>query len=1025
MNRSKKQRNSAFCFLNRFHYFVCMKFQGMKNRQHIFIVVFILHSCLFSQDNGLNKYVSTAWGLQEGLPQSSVNDIIQTRDGYLLLATFGGLVRFNGETFTTFNRSNTKGLQSDRILTLFEDRSGAIWCSTEKGFTRFSNNRFQTFTIVDDTHSYSPLMVAEDSRKVLWISVYGKPYRFRFRDSVFTPVPVLNDPVLATAAINDPDGVWIAIEKKLLRSLGDSIVLIKDFSKEMQYKIQTVSEFPRHSGQIWIGSSGDGVVRYRHGMVQKYTIQQGLPSNYIYRLYIDNTNNLWTMGYNGISRLVGDRFIPLRTIAGDADKEINIIIQDVEGNYWAGAPSKGLFRFRPSIITTIEEKNGLFEGKMLSLLRRKDGSFLFGTNCGGVYEWNNQKANYSSLNAKLINLCVWSIFEDSQKQLWIGSRILTRFDHNYKNRIIFDSSSGFTGVDIFAITEDSKGQIWIGCLNGLYVYDGKRFRHYAKAEGLLGVDVRSLFEDEAGIMWIGTTNGLFKFENDKIVHVPVILSNVSESDALSTYIRAIHQDETGTMWFGTYGEGILRMKDGRFSAITTNEGMFDNIISHIIEDHQNNFWMGSNGGISRVSKEALNNVADGKESFVLPITFGTLDGMKSPETNGGFQPSVASDGIGTLYFPTVNGVAVVDTRTIVPNDVVPPIFIEQIFVMGNKIRFMNEVVIPYDSADIEIQYTSLSYTDRSKIKYKYKLSGLNNTWVEAGNRNKAYYTNIPPGTWTFHVIGSNNDGVWNMTGDSVTITVTPPFWKTWWFYSLVGLFFVFTGPSIYYLRITQLKKEKRAQQHFAQKLINSQEQERRRIAMELHDGLGQQILVIKNRAEMALKDVNDPKRTSEQLREIAHSAVSSINDVRGISHDLRPVHLEQFGLTETVKNLCEQLKQSSSIEWFFHVDDIDGLILPEKEINFYRILQEGTNNISKHSSATQASVMIRRSEHELTASLWDNGKGFDPEQKMNLPGMGLSGIQERVNSLGGEMEITSKANEGTTIMIIIPMGNNG
>jgi signal transduction histidine kinase len=212
---------------------------------------------------------------------------------------------------------------------------------------------------------------------------------------------------------------------------------------------------------------------------------------------------------------------------------------------------------------------------------------------------------------------------------------------------------------------------------------------------------------------------------------------------------------------------------------------------------------------------------------------------------------------------------------------------------------------------------------------------------------------------------------------------------------------------------------------FAERLIDSQEQERRRIALELHDGLGQQILIMKNRAELALKNVTDPGATADQLREIAGAAVSSINDVRAISHGLRPVHLEQFGLTETVKNLFEQLVQTSAMEWISHVDDIDDIIPKEKQINFYRILQEGTNNILRHSSATQASIMIRRSDSEVILSIWDNGKGFDPGKKISGPGMGLSGIWERAHTLGGTNDVKTAPGEGTTIKIIIPIDHHG
>lgn len=990
--------------------------RGASIRRSISILFFLFQGLQTALSDGNTQFVATSWGLREGLPQSSVNHIIQSKDGYLWLATFGGLVRFNGETFTTFSRTTAKGIRSDRVLNLYEDHAGNIWCSTEAGFSRFSNGVFTTFTIVDDTHSYSPLFIAEDSRNALWISAHAKPYRFN--GSAFVPVTVLHDPALAKRAVEDPSGIWLAHEREVLRTLGDSIVQVADLSTSIATNIQNVVEHPRGSGVLWFATSGDGVFRLKNGALRNFTVADGLPSIFMQRLYVDRNGNLFATGFLGISRLQEERFIPVRTVAGDFDEEFNAITQDNEGSYWIGSPSKGLRRLRLSPVRMIGPADGLKEGKMLSLMRKKDGTFLFGTNCGGVYEWDGVRAKHSALNARLVNLCVWSLFEDSREQLWVGSRILTRFDQSRRERVIFDSAKGFYGIDVFAITEDSKKNIWIGCLNGLFFYDGRTFRQYSRQNGLTGVDVRSLYEDRNGTMWIGTTNGLFTMNGWTLSAVPLRLQHGPDTVALSSYIRAIYQDRDGAMWFGTYGGGLLRLKDGRMSAITTANGLFDDIVSHLWEDENGYFWSGSNRGVSRFHRNDLNAVADGNSSTLRQTVFGTSDGMWSPETNGGFQPSIAVDGQGHILFPTVDGVAMFDTKDVTPNTVVPPVHIENVIVDGRPVDVSSEIVLPYDSADIEIHYSSLSFIDRAKIKYRYSFTEGDGPWVNAGSRSKAYFTNIQPGTWTFRVVGSNNDGVWNEQGTSIRITVTPPWWMTWWFRSLIGLFFLVSGPSVYYLRVTQLEKEKKAQLQFAEQLIESQEQERRRIAADLHDGLGQQILIIKNRVEMALNSVHDPAATAEQLREIAESARSSINDVRTISHGLRPVHLEQFGLRETLLHLVEQVQQSSPIEWVSHVDEIDGFLLREQEINFYRIIQEGINNILKHSGARQASVMIRLADGGMTASLWDNGKGFETEAVMS--GLGLIGLRERAKIMHGTCEIRSTPGEGTTVFINIP-----
>ncbi len=960
--------------------------------------------------------------MDDGLPQSSVNAVIQSSDGYLWLATFGGLARFDGRSFTVFDRSNARGMHSDRILTISEDRDGALWCITEDGVLRYQHGILTTFDVAGGRTAFSPLL-RQDAQGAIWLIADGKPYIFD--KNRFMQVPILCDSSLARRALNNTGGVWLYEGRNILRTIGDSVVIVMDLTKLLSNDIQAFAEYPEHSGTYWIATDGDGVVRLSSGTVRKYTERNGLASLFARQLFVDRENHLWVVCFNGISRLERDSFVPLRTVDEKLEKQFNTMTQDREGNYWVGTPAHGLYRLRPAIISMIGHHEGLMEEKMLSLVARKNGTFLFGTNCGGVYEWKNGKATYSSLNKHMINLCVWSLFEDSKRRVWAGSRVLYRFDDINRKGVLFDSSKGFTGLNVFAMMEDSKREIWIGCFNGLYLYNGHQFRQFSTDDGMSDNDVRALFEDRSGVLWIGTTRGLNKFDNGKITHVPLVSGPGDSIHVLSDYIRAIYQDVDGTLWFGSYGGGLIRLKDGKFSFITKKEGLYDNIVSHIVEDEQGNFWMGCNRGIFRAPKAELNAVADGTLKTVRCYSYGKLDGMESAETNGGFQPSTIQDNTGHIYFPTVSGVAVVSTRNVQQNDLPPPVKIEGLISGNISLPVSDAITLQYDSSNLEINYAALSYVDPAKNSFKYMMEGLDQTWVAAGSRRTAFYWTIPPGTRTFRVIASNNDGVWNMTGASIRVTILPPFWMTWWFRTLVVLLFISLGPSIYYVRVAALKKEALVKEQFAEQLINSQEQERRRIAMELHDGIGQQILVVKNRAEMALKTVADPAQTEEQLREIARSTISAMNDVHTISHDLRPVHLEQFGLTDTLTNLCDQVQESSGIQWATHVDGIDGIIPREKEIHFYRIVQEGINNILKHSSATQASIMIRRSNEEMTASLWDNGKGFDPLRASGTAGMGLEGIQERAKSLGGTCEIKSHPGGGTTVRVIIPIQRNG
>ncbi len=980
-------------------------------------------SFLFAQENDVSNYLTKQWEMKDGLPQSSANDILQTKDGYIWLATFGGLVRFDGVNFTTYNHFNTKGMRSERILNLFEDSHGALWLSTENGFIRFENGECTSYLIMKESQVYSPLKVTEDSRGVLWITAIEKIYRFT--GTSFVEVPIIKDKEKADQAIHNRSGVWLAHGQQIFRTLGDSIFQLIELSSVLKNNIQDMVEYPKDSGIYFFATSGSGVGRYENGKTTFFTEKEGLSSVSVRKLFIDRENNLWVNCYNGLSKWVGNRFVLFNVISSSKEIQYKDILLDSEGNYWIGTSSQGLFKIRPALISTIGFDQGLKNDKMLSITKLKNGTFLFSANCGGIYEWDHKKAIYSSVNKYLPNLCVWSVFQDSKNRIWFGSRSLYVTPDLNKKGKVFEISTPGKSNEVFAINEDRNGNIWIGTLNGFFIYDGKTFQPYSTENGLSYNDTRVFYEDKSGSMWIGTSAGINKFKNDKITHIKFHESEKDSLHSIEPYIRAIYEDSDGTMWFGTYGNGLIRLKNRKVNFITTDQGLFDNIVSHIVEDENGNFWMGSNRGISRVSKIELDDLCDGKITEVHSFSYGEADGMESSETNGGFQPSIIKDSSGTVYFPTVSGVVRVSTRNVRYNKVPPPVVIEKLIANGNEIANSKVITLPYDSASLLIKYTALSFSEPNKVMFRYRLTSLNDTWFEAGSNRNAFYSKIPPGDYQFQVIACNNDGIWNTEGASLSITVLPPFWMTWWFRTLVVMFFMSFGPLIYYFKIRALKEKSRQQTDFAEQLIHSQEQERRRIASELHDGLGQQILVIKSRAELAMKSIQDNGKTLEHLQEITNSAISSINDVRSITHDLRPVYLEQFGLTETIKNLIDQVRQSSEIKWVYHIDNIDGIIKSEKEINFYRIVQEGINNVLKHSEASQASLMIRLSAENLTASLWDNGKGFDINEKKKSPGLGLTGILERSKSLGGWFEIKSEPNEGTTLKIIIRVGENG
>jgi signal transduction histidine kinase len=475
-------------------------------------------------------------------------------------------------------------------------------------------------------------------------------------------------------------------------------------------------------------------------------------------------------------------------------------------------------------------------------------------------------------------------------------------------------------------------------------------------------------------------------------------------------------------------------------------------VFQILEDARGNFWISCNRGIYRVSKQQLNDFAAGRIQKISSVAYGKQDGMLNFECNGGRQPAGIKTRDGKLWFPTQEGVVVIEPEATPINPLPPPVVIESVALDRAVLPFQNAaagIEIGPGQANLEINYTGLSYLKSEQMRFRYKLVGQDQDWVDAGTRRAAYYSYLPPGAYAFTVIAANSDGIWNETGASLRVLVTPPFYRTWWFVGLTVLSLAGMIALIYRFRVTQLRKEHAvteafsrellaSREAFSRQLLESQESERQRIAAELHDGLGQNLLIIKNHALLGLADREDPAATEENLTMISEMTSQALDEARQIAYNLRPYQIDRFGLTRALQSMLNRVAESSEIGFHCEVDKLDGLFSKEAEMNLYRIVQESINNILKHSRATEAEVRIARNGHHVLLRIADNGQGFDkadsrgrdtlssanPQSAIRNPqlsGFGLTGMAERARMLGGEYRLQSTPGQGTVISISIAL----
>lgn len=974
------------------------------------------------------QYRFDHWTADNGLPQNSVRDIVQTRDGYLWLATFDGLVRFDGVRFTVFNKSNAPGIITNRFTQLFEDVQGDLWAVTEGGeVTRRHAGRFTSYTKEQGLFVQPPVHIGGDGRGNPLLASAG--HLWRWADGQFQPADDYRLPAGSGA-----DGARQSAEPLLLSLDGIRMLAFLDgqLFRWDPREIQPRGGHPLvdQHGKIWL-STLQGVYQFTDGRL----LPSGIPGGQlagglsilvggrpsVQALTIAADGSLWLTELDTQqSRVIAPRLPESTNNTGNPVGSLFVAYFDREGNLWLGSLYDGLYRARPQSITAYAQPHGLSVTEVYPLLEGRDGALWIGAQSvfrlqGGAFTRYDGRGSFSNL--------ITTLYQDRAGYLWVNGQWRWeqgRFVRGRKEDVNWESLR-----EIYTMHEDRTGAHWLGAFGGVLRMQNGIATHFTTKDGLAGDDTKVIIDDGADGLWLGSYGGLTHYRNGQF-------QRWTEKDGLpGATVRSLYQDADGALWIGTYDSGLGRFKDGKFTRYTTRDGLFDSGVFQILEDDYGWFWMSCNRGIYRVRKQELLDFADGKVNAITSVAYGKSDGMLNVECNGGRWPAGVKGRDGKLWFPTMGGVVMIDPANVKANTQPPPVVIEGMKINNEAVP--NEVWhsalrTPHSAIQVrpgqenfEIEYTALSFINSENLRFKYKLEGADTDWVDADTRRTAYFSHLAPGEYTFKVIAANSDGVWNNEGQSLRITVLPPFYRTWWFVLLMVGTLLGLATLAYQYRIRQLQTLQRAQQNFSRQLIASQEAERKRIAAELHDSLGQHLVVIKNLALMWLqRHANDE---AQPIRDISATTSQAISEVKEISYNLRPYQLDRIGLTKAIAALLKKAEAASGIRFTAALDDLQEALPKESEINFYRIVQECVNNILKHSQATEAIVTIRRRGQLLRLMIQDNGKGFTPsvaagdKHGFGQQGFGLIGIHERAQLLGGEAVIQSSPNQGTTVTL--------
>lgn len=950
--------------------------------------------------------------VSNGLLSNANTTLFQDSRGYLHVGSAEGLSTFDGYSF---KHTQTKdGLPSNFInsITEFHSSPGVLWVGTNSGLARIQGDSITTILL--DTLPLSRLVygVVEDPTQQLWCATRGGLYTIRNQEITSIALPTDANAITVLEAGSD-SLVWVPVGNLLL-AFSPARTLVHRIELSASRANHITSALKDRSGNIWIGLRDSTLSVYKDGVrVHKRFI----PSGRVLHMMEDSEQRLYLGTTNGVLSLHTDDFATgtwarIGIENGLPARTVNAGIVDREGKLWLSCADFGIAKLTTSGLVVFPMSD--IPEAYNNMRAACDTSGRFWVLSGeSVVEIRKDRVLGWRVSRHGIEPHAYrrpsGILCDRTNRLWLvfpGTEIRSYAIHSTATgkselRLLNVFYEGVPTDRPRMLLIDRRGRRWWIDDSYLNVSDGNRTRQYDLVELIGEPDVRTLYEDSKGRIWFGGfSHGIAMVNGDSLDAQPRLL--IPYLNISAGFIRAFCEDRFGRIWVGTRYNGCLIIDEEEVATLSSSTVLPSDAVWTISRDSSGLMWLGTSQGLVAIDP-ATRLAAPIFQNFV-----------REPVTSSGVSPG------GMFWYVTRTGLRLVD----IPSLRLPSAHLEVRIVRweinGTRVDALGKPEFTHDQNHCVLTFLASTLHGTQDVLYQYKLVGADNDWQAPTHERSVSYASLRPGKYTFLVRATRNVSSEFGPDAAVSFTITPPFWEEWWFRATALAVVVAFVTGVYRRRVAALEREKRMQQQFTRRLVETQESERKRIAGELHDSLVQNLLVAKNRSLMGLENAHDRERAAQELNAISSTLESAIEEVREIAHNLRPYQLDRLGFTKAIRSLLSTVAASTSIRFHDDLEDLDACLDAESTIHLYRIVQESLNNILKHSEATSVTVSLRRDNAVVDLCIADDGKGISAETPAGNH-FGLVGIAMRASLMGGTSHISLLPGKGTTVVVRIPI----